>query len=134
MPDFRQQMLSVLAGQIKKTGVLADDQYFDRMPIVVMQSSSMPVFNVADRDGLKYIWLSDMNKFEKWFKNFIGGTVALLGAALVSWQSVAIYFQLTGRIQAGEEHPPSGFAAALIIIGILFVAMGHRLSSDRDSQ
>lgn len=75
-----------------------------------------------------------MSHFEKRVKELIGGTVALLGAALVSWQSVAIYFLLTGRIQAGEEHPPSGFAAALIIIGILFVAMGHRLSADRDSQ
>jgi len=75
-----------------------------------------------------------MSHFEKRIKDFIGGTVALLGATLVSWQSVAIYFLLTGRIQAGEEHPPLGFAAVLIIIGILFVVMGHRLSSSNVSQ
>jgi len=75
-----------------------------------------------------------MNKFARWLMNFIGSAVALAGAALAAWNSVAIYYLITGRIQAGEEHPPLGVAAAILIIGLVLLAAGYTLAKNSASK
>ena len=56
---------------------------------------------------------------------FIGSAVALVGASIVSWQSVAIYYLISGRVQAGEDQPPLPVAAGLLIFGAFLLVMGY---------
>ena len=56
---------------------------------------------------------------------FIGNALALVGAVTVSWQSVAIYYLISGRVQAGDDQPPLGVAAGLLIIGVFLLVMGY---------
>jgi len=74
------------------------------------------------------IWLADMNKFSKWLRDFLGGLLALIGASLVSWQAVLLYYLIIGRIQVGEEHPPFVVIAILFIIGIFLIFAGYTFS------
>ena len=74
------------------------------------------------------IWLADMNKFSKWLRNFFGGLLALIGASLVSWQAVLLYYLIIGRIQVGEEHPPFVVIAIVLIIGIFLIFSGYTFS------
>jgi ABC-type branched-subunit amino acid transport system permease subunit len=66
-----------------------------------------------------------MKRIERWILKLLGGTAATIGAILVSWESVTLYYLLTLRIQAGEEHPPFLVAAALLAFGMLFLVMGY---------
>lgn len=55
----------------------------------------------------------------------ISSAIALAGAVIVSWQSVAIYYLITGRVQAGDDQPPLGVSAVLLIVGIVLLIMGY---------
>ena len=74
------------------------------------------------------IWLSDMSKSSKWLRDFLGGVLALIGASLVSWQAVLVYYLIIGRIQVGEEHPPFVVIAIVFIIGIFLIFAGYTFS------
>lgn len=69
-----------------------------------------------------------MNKFARWLMNFFGNAVALVGASLAAWHSVTVYYLITGRIEAGEEHPPLGVAAVIVIIGLVLLVAGYALA------
>ena len=68
-------------------------------------------------------WPHRNNEVER--MKFIGSAVALVGASIVSWQSVAIYYLISGRVQAGEDQPPLPVAAGLLIFGAFLLVMGY---------
>ena len=79
------------------------------------------------------IRLSEMNKLSNWLRGFFGGLIALCGASLVGWQAVLIYYLLTGRVKAGEEHPPLAVVVAILVIGALLLGAGYIISKSRVS-
>ncbi|MDJ0928634.1 MAG: hypothetical protein QNJ73_13435 [Gammaproteobacteria bacterium] len=66
-----------------------------------------------------------MRRVERAFLKIVGVTTAAVGAFLVSWEAVTIYYLWTGRIQAGEEHPPLPLAAGLFIFGLVLLIAGY---------
>lgn len=66
-----------------------------------------------------------MDRFATWCIHFISSVAVVIGAILVSWESVTIYYLISGRIQAGDEHPPIGLVATLFAIGMVLLAGGY---------
>jgi hypothetical protein len=66
-----------------------------------------------------------MNRLIELLLRFIGGAAALIGASLVAWQSVAIYYLITGRVQADAEQPPLGVVTAILIFGVFLLILGY---------
>lgn len=72
---------------------------------------------------------SRMSKSTQRLRDICGGLIALGGASLVCWQAVLIYYMIVGRIKVDEEHPPLIVIAAFIVIGVLLIAAGYRLTN-----
>jgi hypothetical protein len=72
-----------------------------------------------------------MSKTSNLPRSFLGGVIALVGASLIAWQSVLVYYLIIGRVKAGEEHPPLALAAVLVLVGIALTAAGYRISNPR---
>ena len=79
------------------------------------------------------MWLSPMSKFSNWLRGFLGGLIALSGASLVGWQAVLIYYLITGRVKAGDEHPPLLVVVVILIIGALLLGAGYIISKSHVS-
>ena len=69
-----------------------------------------------------------VSKLSNWLRSFFGGLIALSGASLVAWQAVLIYYLITGRVKAGEEHPPLALIVVILIIGALLLGAGYIIS------
>jgi len=69
-----------------------------------------------------------MSRLSNRIRGFFGGLIALSGASLVGWQVVLIYYLITGRVKAGEEHPPLAFVVVILIIGALLLGAGYIIS------
>ena len=69
-----------------------------------------------------------MSKFASWFRGFFGGLIALLGASLIGWQAVLIYYLIIGRVKSGEEHLPLGVAVVILFFGLLLLVAGYIIS------
>lgn len=63
-------------------------------------------------------------KLAKWFVDFIGGTAAIIGAAIIGMQGVELFYFISGRIQDGEKHTHID-EVAMLIIGILLLVVGY---------
>lgn len=72
-----------------------------------------------------------MSKAANWLRGFFGGLIALIGASLIGWQAVLIYYLLTGRVESGEEHLPLGVAVAILVFGFLLLGAGYIISRSR---
>lgn len=68
-----------------------------------------------------------MRTIERLVLKLVGITTAAVGAFLVSWEGVTMYYLLSGRIEAGEEHPPFPVAAGLFAFGMLLLIAGYRV-------
>ena len=62
-----------------------------------------------------------------WILNLASGIAAMLGALLVGWNSIEVYYLVTGRVQPGFEQPPLGAVLPLLIIGLLLLFGGWSL-------
>lgn len=62
-------------------------------------------------------------------RDLFGGLVALSGASLVCWQAMLVYYLIVGRVEVGEEHPPFVVITVLIVVGILLIAAGYKLTN-----
>ena len=60
-------------------------------------------------------------------KKFIGMTAAIIGAILIGWQSVSIFYSISGRILSGQEHPPLIVMTILFAIGLLLFLVGYKI-------
>lgn len=71
-----------------------------------------------------------------WVLDLISGLAALLGALLVGWNSIEIYYLLTGRVQPDFEQPPLIVVVPLFIFGLalLFGGWGMHKWLRKDSQ
>ena len=69
-----------------------------------------------------------MAKLAHRLRGFFGGLIAVLGACLVGWQAVLIYYLVTGRVESGEEHPPMEFAIVVFLFGLLLLGAGYFIS------
>lgn len=70
-----------------------------------------------------------MSKASKWLRDLVGGVLALIGAGMVTWSAVLMYYLAVGRVEAGADYPPFGFAAALLVIGVPVIFAGYKLSN-----
>ena len=59
-----------------------------------------------------------------WILNLISGFAAILGALLVGWNSIEIFYLLTGRVQPDFEQPPLTVVVPLLIFGLVFLFGG----------
>ena len=55
------------------------------------------------------------------------GLVALLGALLVGWNSIEVYYLVTDRIRPDFEQPPLFIVVLLLIVGLIFLFGGWGL-------
>ncbi len=55
---------------------------------------------------------------------FIGVTAAIIGAIIVAWNFVTLFYLINGRIQSGWEHPLIPVVIGFIIFGLFFVGFG----------
>ena len=62
-----------------------------------------------------------------WLLDIGSGLVALLGALLVGWNSIEVYYLVTGRVQPGFEQPPLTVVVPLLILGLVFLFGGWAL-------
>ncbi len=72
-----------------------------------------------------------MSNLSNWTRGFLGGLTALVGASLVGWQAVLVYYLVSGRVKAGEEHPPLPLVLVILVIGIALLAAGYIVSKHR---
>ena len=61
----------------------------------------------------------------QWLKRFFGGSTAIVGAGLVAWQGMTVYYVLTGRIDAVGDQPPLGLSVALMVLGLIMLVGGY---------
>jgi len=54
----------------------------------------------------------------------LSSIVALVGAILVGWNAMEIYYLATGRVQPDFEQPPMGVVVVLLIIGLVLLGIG----------
>jgi len=62
-----------------------------------------------------------------WFLNLISGAAALLGAILVGWNSMEVYYLVTGRVHPDFEQPPLAVVVAFLIFGLVLLVGGYLL-------
>ena len=75
-----------------------------------------------------------MKVFLLWILNLISGLAALLGAMLVGWNSIEVYYLVTGRVQPDFDQPPLTAVLILLILGFVLLfggwALNRRLKKD----
>ncbi len=62
-----------------------------------------------------------------WILDLISGLAALLGALLVGWNSIEVYYLVTGRVQTDFEQPPLIVVVPLLIFGLVLLFGGWGL-------
>lgn len=62
--------------------------------------------------------------FLLWILDLICGLAALLGALLVGWNSIEVYYLVTGRVQPDLEQPPLAVVVLLLIFGLVLLFGG----------
>ena len=62
-----------------------------------------------------------------WILNLVSGIAAILGALLVGWNSIEVYYLVTGRVQPDFEQPPLSAVVPLLVIGLLLLFGGWAL-------
>jgi hypothetical protein len=62
-----------------------------------------------------------------WFLNLISGAAALLGAILVGWNSIEVYYLVTGRVHPDFEQPPLAVVVPFLIVGLVLLIGGYLL-------
>jgi len=62
-----------------------------------------------------------------WILDLISGLAALLGALLVGWNSIEVYYLVTGRVQPDFEQPPLVVVVPLLIFGLVLLFGGWGL-------
>lgn len=63
-----------------------------------------------------------------WILNLISGVAALVGAILVGWSSLEVYYLAAGRVQPDFEQPPLAVVVPMLIVGIVLLIGGYMLN------
>ena len=62
-----------------------------------------------------------------WFLNLISGAAALVGAILVGWNSLEVYYLVSGRVQTDFDQPPLAVVVPMLIVGLVLLIGGYLL-------
>ncbi len=62
-----------------------------------------------------------------WVLHLVSGLAAFLGALLVGWNSLEVYYLATGRVQPDFEQPPLATVVPLLIVGWVLLLGGWGL-------
>lgn len=62
-----------------------------------------------------------------WLLDLACGLAALLGALLVGWTSIEVFYLVTGRVQPDFEQPPLTAVVPLLILGLVLLFGGWGL-------
>ena len=62
-----------------------------------------------------------------WILDVVSGLMAVLGALLVGWNSIEVFYLVTGRVQPDFEQPPLAVVVPLLIIGLVLLFGGWGL-------
>ena len=62
-----------------------------------------------------------------WFLNVISGASALVGAILVGWNSLEVYYLVTGRVQPDFEQPLLAVVVPMLMVGLVLLIGGYLL-------
>ena len=62
-----------------------------------------------------------------WLLELLSGLAALLGALLVGWNSIEVYYLVTGRVHPDFEQPPLTVVVPLLIFGLVLLFGGWGL-------
>ena len=68
-----------------------------------------------------------MKALSRWILDLISGIAALLGTLLVGWNSVEVYYLVTGRVQPDYEQPPLAVVVPLLVFGLVLLIGGYVL-------
>jgi len=68
-----------------------------------------------------------MRVLTSWILNAFSGLTALLGALLVGWNLIEIYYLSTGRVHPDFEQPSLGVVILLLIFGLILLFGGWGL-------
>ena len=68
-----------------------------------------------------------MKVFLIWILDLMSGLAALLGALLVGWNSIEMYYLVTGRVQPDFEQPSLAVVVPLLIFGLILLFGGWGL-------
>ena len=75
------------------------------------------------------------NRFLRWTLKLISGIAVIFGMIMVGWNSVALYYLVTGRVQADFHQPPITVVAIFFVVGMILLIGGYmgtkRLETDR---
>ncbi len=59
-----------------------------------------------------------------WILDVASGLAAVLGALLVGWNVLEVFYLLTGRVQPDFEQPPLAVTVPLLMLGLLLLFGG----------
>ena len=62
-----------------------------------------------------------------WILDVFCGLLALVGALLVGWNMIEIYYLVTGRVHPDFEQPPLAVVVPLLITGLVLLFGGWAL-------
>ena len=62
-----------------------------------------------------------------WILDVVSGLAAVLGALLVGWNSIEVFYLVTGRVQPDFEQPPLTIVVPFLIIGLVLLFGGWGL-------
>ncbi len=62
-----------------------------------------------------------------WILDICCGLLALIGALLVGWNMIEVYYLVTGRVHPDFEQPTLAVVVPLLFIGLAFLFGGWRL-------
>ena len=68
-----------------------------------------------------------MRTFLHWVLGVFSGLIAFIGALLVGWNSVEVYYLVTGRVQPDFEQPPLTVVVPLLVFGMVLLLGGWGL-------
>ena len=60
-----------------------------------------------------------------WILNLISGAAALVGAILVGWTSLEVYYLVTGRVQTDFDQPPLVVVVPMLMVGLVLLIGGY---------
>ncbi len=68
-----------------------------------------------------------MRVFVLWILDITSGITAFLGAILVGWNSLEVYYLVTGRVIPDFEQPSLAVVVPLLFLGVILMLGGYVL-------
>ena len=63
----------------------------------------------------------------RWLASLISGAAVLVGALLIGWNSLEVYYLVTGRIRPDLDQPPLTVVVSMLILGLALLICGYSI-------